>query len=129
MQRLMERSTNRESAIACIIRGSSTELRMDSSAPSTTATGSTNYHRVSFPSRDRQAAKFRAIAEDIPLSLLCFSFGPLIYVASLGTVAAMLLLAACMLIASALGISARRAITAVDFAPGAHSTRVFTDLN
>jgi O-antigen ligase len=54
---------------------------------------------VSFLSRDRRAAKFRAIAEDIPLSLLCFSFGPLIYVASLGTVAAMLL-AACMLIAS-----------------------------
>jgi hypothetical protein len=33
------------------------------------------------------------------------------------------------LIASTLGLSARRAITAVDFAPGAHSARVFTDLN
>ncbi|MBV8506365.1 MAG: hypothetical protein JOZ11_11245, partial [Alphaproteobacteria bacterium] len=50
--------------------------------------------------RHRLAAKFRAIAEDIPLTLLCFWFGPLVYAASLGTVAAMLLLAACTLVAS-----------------------------
>jgi len=40
------------------------------------------------------------MGEDTPLSLLCFSFGPLIYAASLGTVAAMLLLAVCTLIAA-----------------------------
>src|SRR5947209_12351006 len=72
---------------------------MDSSAQSTTATGSTNYPSVPLFLRHRLAAKFRVIAEDIPLSLLCFSFGPLIYAASLGTVAAMLLLAACTLVA------------------------------
>ena len=72
---------------------------MDLSAPPTTATGSTNYLRVRFFSRHRLAAKFRAIAEDIPLTLLCFWFGPLVYAASLGTVAAMLLLAACTLVA------------------------------
>ena len=71
---------------------------MDSSAQSTTATGSTNYLRAPFFSRHRLAAKFRAIAEDIPLTLLCFWFGPLIYAASLGTVAAMLLLTVCTLV-------------------------------
>ena len=118
---------------------------MDSSAPLTTATGSADYRRVPFFSRNAPVAKFQAIFEEIPLSLLCFWFGTLIYAASLGTVAAMLLLGGTLLvvsfvllpvqrlcpplISSALGFSARRAITAVDFAPGAHSARVFTDLN
>jgi hypothetical protein len=155
--------------------------------------------RVPFFSRNGLVAKFRAIFEEIPLSLLCFQFATLIYAASLGTAAAMLLLATCTLIvsrcgglpliaksiralcaampllawvawsldsettanvtlrvavlflggsllvasfvllpvqrlrrpliASALSLSARGAITAVDLAPGAHSARVFTDLN
>ncbi len=73
---------------------------MASSAPSTTATGSADYRRMSSFSRERLVAKFPAIGEDIPLTLLCFWFGPLIYAASLGTVAAMLLLATCTLIVS-----------------------------
>jgi hypothetical protein len=40
------------------------------------------------------------MGEDIPLGLLGFSFGPLIYAAALGRVAAMLLLAVCTLIAA-----------------------------
>lgn len=73
---------------------------MDSSAPSTTATGSAGYRRVSFFSRNRLGAKFGAIFEEIPPSRLCFWFGPLIYAASLGMVAAMLPLATCTLIVS-----------------------------
>jgi hypothetical protein len=76
---------------------------MDSSAPSTTATRSADYRWVPFYSRSRLVAEFRAIFEEIPLSLLCFWFGPLIYAASLGTVAVMLLLATCTLIVSRCG--------------------------
>jgi hypothetical protein len=76
---------------------------MDSSAPWTTATGSADYRRLPFFSRNGLVAKFRAIFEEIPLSLLCFWFGTLTYAASLGTVAAMLLLATCTLIVSRRG--------------------------
>ena len=76
---------------------------MDSSAPSKIATRSADYRWLSFFSRIRLVAEFRAIFEEIPLSLLCFWFGPLIYAASLGTVAAMLLLATCTLILSRCG--------------------------
>ena len=72
---------------------------MNSSGPSIIATGSTpNLRWASLLSRISPTSGPEAIGKDIPLSLLCLSFGPLIYAASLGTVTAMLLLAAVTLI-------------------------------
>jgi O-antigen ligase len=74
---------------------------MNSFRPSITAARSTaNFRWVSFFYRVRPASRPHAIGKDIPLSVLCLSFGPLMYAASVGTVTAMLLLAGVTLIVS-----------------------------
>jgi exopolysaccharide production protein ExoQ len=73
---------------------------MSSSRSSTTATRSTADCRwASLLSRVRLAG-VKVSSKDIPLSLLCLAFGPLLYAAWLGTVAAMLVLACVALIVS-----------------------------
>lgn len=73
---------------------------MSSSRPSTTATGSTADCRWVSPLARAKPVVPGAIGKDIPLSLLCLAFGPLVYAASLATVAAMLILAVASLIIS-----------------------------
>jgi len=65
-----------------------------SSRPSTIAAGSTGGFRwPSFLPQVWSTAGLLAINRDIALSLICLSFGPLMYAASVGSVTAMLLLA------------------------------------
>jgi O-antigen ligase len=74
---------------------------MNSPRPSIVAIGSTADTRwASFLYRVRSVAGLQANGKDIPLSLLCLSFGPLIYAASAQTVTIMLLLAGVTLILS-----------------------------
>ena len=61
--------------------------------PTIAARSGADCRRASFISRRRPA-----IGRDTPISLLCLAFGPLIYAESLGTVAAMLLLAGAALV-------------------------------
>ena len=70
---------------------SSTVYRMSSSRPSTTVTGSTADCRWKSPLPRAKAVGLKISSEDIPLNLLCLTFGPLLYGASLGTVAAILI--------------------------------------
>src|SRR5271166_7041047 len=73
---------------------------MSSSRSSTTATGSTADCRwASLRSRVKFVG-IKVSSTDIPLSLLCLAFGPLVYAAWLGTVGAMLVLACVALIVS-----------------------------
>ena len=83
-----------------IICASSTAYTMSSSRPSTTAAGSTADCRWASPLPRAEAVGLKISSKDIPLSLLCLTFGRLLYAASLGTVAAMLILAFVSLIAS-----------------------------
>jgi len=73
---------------------------MSSSRPSTPDTGSTTDCRRTSPLPRAEAVGLKISSKDIPLSLLCLTFGPLLYAASLGTVAAMLILAFVSLIVS-----------------------------
>jgi exopolysaccharide production protein ExoQ len=66
---------------------------MSSPRPSTTATGSTADSRSASPLAWTKDVGFKVGTNDIPLSLLCLAFGPLVNAASLATVAAMLVLA------------------------------------
>ena len=70
---------------------SSTVYRMSSSRPSTTVTGSTADCRWKSPLPRAKAVGLKISSKDIPLNLLCLTFGPLTYGASLGTVAAILI--------------------------------------
>ena len=70
---------------------SSTVYRMSSSRPSTTVTGSTADCRWKSPLPRAKAVGLKISSKDIPLNLLCLTFGPLLYGASLGTVAAILI--------------------------------------
>ena len=70
---------------------SSTVYRMSSSRPSTTVTGSTADCRWKSPLPRAKAVGLKISSKDIPLNLLCLTFGPLPYGASLGTVAAILI--------------------------------------
>ena len=70
---------------------SSTVYRMSSSRPSTTVTGSTADCRWKSPLPRAKAVGLKISSEDIPLNLLCLTFGPLLYGSSLGTVAAILI--------------------------------------
>lgn len=83
-----------------IICASSTAYTMRSSRKSTTAAGSTADCRRVFPLPRAEAVGLKTSGKDIPLSLLCLTFGPLLYAVSLGRVAAMLILAFVSLIAS-----------------------------
>jgi len=74
-----------------IICASSTVYRMSSSRPSTTVTGSTADCRWKSPLPRAKAVGLKISSKDIPLNLLCLTFGPLLYGASLGTVAAILI--------------------------------------
>lgn len=73
-----------------IICASSTVYRMSSSRPSTTVTGSTADCRWKSPLPRAKAVGLKISSKDIPLNLLCLTLGPLLYGASLGTVAAIL---------------------------------------
>lgn len=74
---------------------------MNSSRPWITASESAADSRwASFLSRIRPPAGVRAIRKDTPLTLLCLSFGPLIYGASAQAATPMLLLAGIVLIVS-----------------------------
>jgi exopolysaccharide production protein ExoQ len=73
---------------------------MSSSRRSTPATESTADCRWTSPFPRTKSVSLKITGKDIPLSLLCLAFGPLLYAASLGTVAAMLTLAFVSLIAS-----------------------------
>jgi hypothetical protein len=73
---------------------------MSSSWPSTIATGSTADGRWASPLSRSKDVGLKVSSKDIPLSLLCLAFGPLVHAASLGTVAAMLVLAFVPLIVS-----------------------------
>ena len=70
---------------------SSTVYRMSSSRPSTTVTGSTADCRWKSPLPRAKAVGLKISSKDIRLNLLCLTFGPLLYGASLGTVAAILI--------------------------------------
>ena len=70
---------------------SSTVYRMSSSRPSTTVTGSTADCRWKSPLPRAKAVGLKISSKDIPLNLLCLTFGPLLYGASLGKVAAILI--------------------------------------
>jgi len=70
---------------------SSTVYRMSSSRPSTTVTGSTADCRWKSPLPRAKAVGLKISSKDIPLNLLCLTFGPLLYGSSLGTVAAILI--------------------------------------
>lgn len=83
-----------------IIRARSTGLPMSFSRPSTTATGSAAEYRWASSLSRAGAVGPKVISKDIPLNLLCLTFGPLVYAALLGTVAAMLVLASVSLIVS-----------------------------
>ena len=73
---------------------------MSSSKPSTTPSGSTVDCRWASPLSRAKVAGLKVDSKDIPLSLACLTFGPLVYAASLGTVAAMLVLAFLSLVLS-----------------------------
>jgi hypothetical protein len=75
---------------------------MTSSRPSTPAAGSTANFRWTSPLPRAKAVGHRSSGKNIPLGLLCPTFGPLLYAASLGTVAAMVISAFVSLIVSAL---------------------------
>src|SRR5207302_5346534 len=80
--------------------GGSTEFSMTSSRPSISAAEPAADPRcVPVPPRGKFAG-VQDHAKDIALSLLCLSLGPLIYAASLATVAAMLVLTCATLIVS-----------------------------
>src|SRR4029077_1837117 len=81
------------------VRGSSTGLSMTSSRPSTAAGSAADCRWVSLVARGKIAG-LRDDARDITLGALCLSLGPLVYAASLATVAAMLVLTIAALIAS-----------------------------
>ncbi len=73
---------------------------MTSSRPSTTAADAAAVCRRASLLARAEVAGLKHHAKDITLSLLCLSFGPLIYAASLATVAAMLVLTCGALIVS-----------------------------
>jgi exopolysaccharide production protein ExoQ len=73
---------------------------MSAPRPSTSAAGSTADSRWASSLSRAEVAGSRASIKDIALSLLCLSFGPVVYAASLGTVAAMLVLTSVTLVVS-----------------------------
>jgi hypothetical protein len=79
---------------------SSTVYTMSSSGPSTRATGSTADCRRTPPLPRAKAVALKISSKDIPLSLPCPTFGPLLYAARLRTVVAMLILAFVPLVVS-----------------------------
>ena len=79
-----------------IICASSTVYRMSSSRPSTTVSGSTADCRWKSPLPRAKAVGLKISSKDIPLNLLCLTFGPLLYGASLGTVAAIVIFQFCL---------------------------------
>ena len=106
--------------ISRIICASSTRLPMSSSRPSTTPNGSTANCRWASPLSRAKVAGLKVDSKDIPLSLMCLTIGPLVYAASLGTVAAMLVLAFLSLVLShqhGLPVAARSIRTFAYIAP------------
>jgi exopolysaccharide production protein ExoQ len=73
---------------------------MSSSRSSTTISEVNTDCRWAFFLSQARSVEFQAFVKDIPLSLLCLSLGPIVYAASLATVAAMLAMTGVTLIVS-----------------------------
>jgi O-antigen ligase len=83
-----------------VIQAGPPGLPTGSSMPTRAAAGQAADRRCASLPLPAKSAGPQASSKNIPLSLLCLAFGPLVYAASLGTVAAMLVLAVVSLIVS-----------------------------